>query len=66
MVIGKIKPFVPVSTLINVYQSFVEPYFDDCSIVCMALIIAALCAWDEMSVYLTSKPSKDWKIALHV
>ena len=36
LVIGKIKPFVPVSTLINVYQSIVDPYFDYCSIVWMA------------------------------
>ena len=32
-VIKKIKPFIPSRSLINIYQSIVEPYFDYCSIV---------------------------------
>ena len=32
-VMRKIKPFVPISGLLNIYQSVVEPYFDYCSIV---------------------------------
>ena len=31
--IGVIKPFIPSRSLINIYQSIVEPYFDYCSIV---------------------------------
>ena len=29
----KIKPFIPISSLLNIYQSIVEPYFDYFSIV---------------------------------
>ena len=29
----KRKPFVPIFSLLNIYQSIVEPYFDYCSIV---------------------------------
>ena len=32
-VIKTIKPFIPSRSLINIYQSLVEPYFDYCSIV---------------------------------
>ena len=32
-VMKKIKPFVPTSNLISVYQSIVEPYLDYCSVV---------------------------------
>ena len=31
--IKKIKPFVPTSNLINIYQSIVEPYLDYCSVI---------------------------------
>ena len=43
-VIKKIKPFVPTSNLISVYQSIVEPYLDYCSVV-----------WDDISDQLTNK-----------
>ena len=43
-VINKIKPFVPTSNLISVYQSIVEPYLDYCSVV-----------WDDISDKLTDK-----------
>ena len=43
-VIKKIKPFVPSSNLISVYQSIVEPYLDYCSVV-----------WDDISDQLTDK-----------
>ena len=43
-VIKKIKPFVPTSNLISVYQSSVEPYLDYCSVV-----------WDDISDQLTDK-----------
>ena len=33
-VIKEIKPFVPSSSLLSVYLSIVEPYFDYCSVVC--------------------------------
>ena len=32
-IMTKIKPFIPISSLLNIYQSIVEPYFDYCSIV---------------------------------
>ena len=32
-IMRKIKPSVPISSLLNIYQSVVEPYFDYCSIV---------------------------------
>ena len=32
-IMSKIKPFVPISSLLNIYQSVVEPYFEYCSIV---------------------------------
>ena len=32
-IMRKIKPFIPISSLLNIYQSIVEPYFDYCSIV---------------------------------
>ena len=40
----KISSFVPISNLIIVYQSIVEPYFNYCSIV-----------WDNISDHLTEK-----------
>ena len=43
-VIKKIKPFVPTSNLISVYQSIVEQYLDYCSVV-----------WDDISDQLTDK-----------
>ena len=42
--IKKIKPFVPTSNLISVFQSIVEPYLDYCSVV-----------WDDISDQLTDK-----------
>ena len=39
-----IKPFVPVSNLISVYHSIVEPYLDYCSVV-----------WDDISDQLRDK-----------
>ena len=45
-VLKKIKPFVPTSNLISVYQSIVEPYLDYCSVV-----------WDDISDQLTDKLS---------
>ena len=44
-VIKKIKPFVPTSNLISVYQSIVEPYLDYCSVA----------VWDDISDQLTDK-----------
>ena len=32
-IIRKVKPFIPTSSLLNIYQSIVEPYLDYCSIV---------------------------------
>ena len=32
-IMRKVKPFIPISSLLNIYQSIVEPYFDYCSIV---------------------------------
>ena len=32
-IMRKIKPFIPISSLLKIYQSIVEPYFDYCSIV---------------------------------
>ncbi|KAL9954240.1 hypothetical protein ACROYT_G041748 [Oculina patagonica] len=46
-VIKKIKPFVPTSNLLSVYQSIVEPYFDYCSIV-----------WNDISDHLNDKLQK--------
>ena len=46
-VIKKIKPFVPTSNLLSVYQSIVEPYLDYCSVV-----------WDDISDQLTDKLQK--------
>ena len=43
-VIKKIKPFVPTSNLISVYQSIVEPCLDYSSVL-----------WDDISVQLTDK-----------
>ena len=37
-IMRKVKPFIPISSLLNIYQSIVEPYFDYCSIVGMALV----------------------------
>ena len=46
-VIKKIKPFVPTSNLLSVYQSIVEPYLDYSSVV-----------WDDISDQLTDKLQK--------
>ena len=32
-IMRKIKPFIPISSLLNIYQSIAEPYLDYCSIV---------------------------------
>ena len=50
-VIKKIKPFVPTSNLLSVYQSIVEPYLDYCSVV-----------WDDISDQLTDKLQKLLKL----
>ena len=54
-VIKKIKPFVPTSNLLSVYQSIVEPYLDYCSVV-----------WDDISDQLTDKLQKLQNCAAHV
>ena len=46
-VLKKIRPFVPTSNLISVYQSIVEQYFGYCVIV-----------WDDISDRLTNKLQK--------
>ena len=46
-VIKKIKPIVPTSNLLSLYQSIVEPYLDYCSVV-----------WDDISDQLTDKLQK--------
>ena len=43
-VIKKMKPFIPTSNLMSVYQSIVEQYLDYCSVV-----------WDDISDQLTDK-----------
>ena len=41
-IMRKIKPFIPISSLLNIYQSVVEPYFDYCSIVWNGIISNSL------------------------